>query len=282
MSTDYSSWIGRTRTEEGFCRAYPSDMLNATLDRDDAPLKNGDAIPPGWHIIYFYELVKLADTGRDGHARLGTFMPPVPAERRMWASTSMTFHRPLKVGEHLKKVTTIRSIESKDGGQGPLTFVTLRNEIFGDGTLATTDDHTTVYRGPADPNAPPPAPRPAPGKAVWRRTIHPTTVLLFRFSALTMNSHRIHYDLDYVRDVEKYPGLLFHGPLTMVMLLDLFRREKPQAELKTFKVRAVSPLYHTADFTVEGEPAADGRSAKLWAMNPAGALAMQADATFEG
>ncbi|MBM3487002.1 MAG: acyl-CoA dehydrogenase [Alphaproteobacteria bacterium] len=276
------TWVGRQKVDRGHVAAYPADMLNATLDRNDPRLGADDPIPPGWHIMYFPELVMLGETGRDGHARLGGFLPPIPLERRMWAATSMMFHRPLKVGESVTRTTTIREIAPKDGGTGPLVFVTVRNEIAGDkGDLATTEDHTTVYRGPAESSAAAPPPRPAPGKAVWKRTIHPSSVLLFRFSALTMNSHRIHYDREYTTKVEGYPGLLVHGPLTMTLLLDLFRREKPKATLKTFKVRAVSPLYDTADYTVEGEPGADGKSARLWAMSGAGALAMQADATFE-
>ena len=170
---------------------------------------------------------------------------------------------------------------------GKLVFVNLRHEISGAAGVAVTEIQNVVYREEAKPGAPAPNPRPAPAKAVWHRPIHPTPVLLFRFSALTMNSHRIHYDRSYVTETEGYPGLLVHGPLTAVLLMDLFRREMPDAALKTFDVRAVSPLYDIHDFSVEGalddapDDEGDGKgAAKLWALNHEGALAMSAEVTF--
>jgi len=161
--------------------------------------------------------------------------------------------------------------------------VTTTDEVFGeDGRLTTIEKRTQVYRDAADPNAPPPAPRPAPAEAVWSRTIRPSAVLLFRYSALTMNSHRIHYDKDYVRDAEGYPGLLVHGPLTMTLMLDLFRREMPDATIGSFNLRAVSPVYDTMDFSVHGGPGDDPGTAKLWAMTGEGALAMTADVNYAG
>ena len=274
-------WIGRSQSVDGEVTAWPADVLNATFDRDDAPLQSGDAIPPGWHWYYFPEVVKLAETGADGHAAKGGFMPPVPLPFRMWAGVSMTFHRPIRVGERITRTSTITEVEPKAGASGPLCFVVQRHELAGADGLATTEDHTTVYRGATDPDAPPPPPRPAPAEALWWRTIEPSPVLLFRYSALTMNSHRIHYDRSYVTEEEGYPGLLVHGNLTATLLLDLFRREMPAATLKTFSVRAVAPLYDTNDFAVEGAPGDDGRTAKLWAVNHAGALAQSAEVAFD-
>lgn len=274
-------WIGRSRTDRGEVTAWPADVLNATLDRDDAPFRPGDEIPPAWHWYYFPESVRLADTGEDGHAAKGGFLPPVPLPFRMWAGVSMTFHRPIRVGERIARTSTVADVTAKEGRSGPLCFVVQRHEIAGESGLATTEDHTTVYRGPTDGRAPPQAPAPAPGEAIWRRTIHPTPVLLFRYSALTMNSHRIHYDRPYVTGREGHPGLLVHGNLTATLLLDLFRRELPGAALRSFSVRAMAPLYDTHDFTVEGAPGPDGRSARLWAAAHDGALAQSAEATFE-
>lgn len=273
-------WVGRTQQFDSLITAYPADALAATFDRDDAPLTEGDAIPPGWHQLYLREVAKLADTGRDGHPATGDFLPPVPLPRRMWAGTKSVFHAPLHVGEPIRRVTTIEAVTPKQGKTGRLVFVTLRHEISGAGKLAVTDIQDVVYREEAKPGAAAPTPRPAPAEAVWRRPVHPTPVLLFRFSALTMNSHRIHYDRSYVTEVEGYPGLLVHGPLTAVLLMDLFRREMPDAVLTTFDVRAVAPLYDTDDFSLEGAPGIDGGSAKLWALDHAGALAMSAEATF--
>jgi 3-methylfumaryl-CoA hydratase len=277
--SDLRRWIGRTAEAEGLVTAANADVLAATLDRDDPPYAAGDEIPPGWHWYYFPERVKLSETAADGHARRGAFMPPVPLPRRMWAANKQTYHRPLHIGETVRRVSTLVDVSPKEGKSGALCFVTAKHEVFGESGLATTEEQTTVYRGPADPKAPPAAAQAPPGKAVWRRTVHPSPVLLFRYSAVTMNSHRIHYDRDYTTKVEGYPGLLVHGPLIMTLLLDLFRRELPRARLASFAARAVAPLYDGAAFEVQGEPGADGRSAKVWALNPQGALAMAAEAT---
>ena len=280
IGQNIDDWIGRQEVTEALVTAYNADAMAATLDRDDTPLKAGDPIPPGWHQFFMREVVKLSDTAADGHPRRGGFLPPIDLPRRMWAGTRSTFHRPVRVGETLRKTSTIQSITPKTGKTGQLVFLNLKHEIESGGELAVTEIQDVVYREDARPGATPPAPPGAPAEAVWKRAIHPTPVLLFRFSALTMNSHRIHYDRAYVTEVEKYPGLLVHGPLTQTLLLDLFRRENPDATLETFTVRAVSPLYDIDDFTVEGAPGEDGRSASLWALNHQGRLAMTAEATF--
>ena len=253
---DFSAWIGKSETEHGVATAYPADYFTATLDRDDPLFRDGDPLPPAWHYFYFHELVKLAGTGPDGHRAKGHFMPPIPFPRRMWAASDMTFESPIRIGEKVKKVVTIVDIAVKEGKSGGLCFVTTTDEVFGeDGRLTTLERRTQVYRDAADPDAPPPA--------------------------LTMNSHRIHYDKDYVRDEEGYPGLLVHGPLTMTLMLDLFRRELPDATMKSFSLRAVSPVYDTMDYSVHGAPGDDG-TCKLWAMTGDGALAMTADVVYEG
>ena len=284
MTTDMEGlrdWVGRSETTHGTANARAGDVLNATLDRDDAPFAAGDPMPPAWHWMFFPEVVKLSDTGPDGHLAKGGFMPPVPLPRRMWAGTSMKFHQPLRAGEAVTRISTISEVTPKEGRSGALCFVTVRHEISGENGLATTDEHLTVYRPLAAPGEVPPAPPQAPTDADWRRDIHPTPVMLFRFSALTNNSHRIHYDRTYVTEVEGYPGLLVHGNLTATLLLDLFRREMPDATLKTFDLRAVSPLYDINDFSVSGKRGDDGSSATLWAAGHDGALAQRAEITFE-
>ena len=277
------NWIGRSQTATGLITAAPADILAATFDRDDPPLVEGDAIPPGWHWYYFPEAVKLSETGPDGHAAKGGFMPAVPLPRRMWAGVKMSFERPLLVGQAVRRVSTITDVTPKDGRSGPLCFVTVRHEVFGPEGLATTEDHDTVYRGAAptvSASAPPRADK-APTGTVWLREIRPDPVLLFRYSALTMNSHRIHYDRDYVTGVEGYPGLLVHGNLIATLLLDLFRRAHPAARVETFTVRALSPLYDDAPFTLTGAPGPDAGTAKLWAVSPAGRIAQSGAVTFQ-
>ena len=279
MTDSYDAWIGRRQSTEALVTAYQADALTATLDRDDPRFREGDAIPPGWHQFYMREVVKLRDTAPDGHPKRGDFLPPVDLPRRMWAGTEATYHRPIHVGETIRNTTTIEPVTPKTGKTGALVFLRLVHEVAGENGVATTEIQNVVYHEEAKPGSAAPEPPPAPGEAVWKREIHPTEVLLFRFSALTMNSHRIHYDRSYATDVEKYPGLLVHGPLTQTLLLDLFRREMPSTTLKQFNVRAISPLYDIADFTVEGAPDGEGR-AKLWALNPEGRLAMSAEAIF--
>lgn len=279
MSDQYDAWTGKQSATEALVTAYQADALTATLDRDDSPYKEGDAIPPGWHLFYIREVVKLRDTASDGHPKRGDFLPPIDLPRRMWAGTQATYHKPIHVGETIRNVTTIEAVTPKVGKTGPLVFLKLKHEISGEDGVATTEFQDVVYREEAQPGAVAPEPPPAPAEAVWKRTIHPSPVLLFRYSALTMNSHRIHYDRTYVTEVEKYPGLLVHGPLTFTLLLDLFRRENSETALKSFAVRAVSPIYDTHDFTVEGVPG-DAGEASLWALNNDGRLAMSAKATF--
>ena len=280
QNTDFNDWVGKSETESGVASAYPANYFTVTLDRDDAPLCDGDELPPGWHYFYFHELVALAATGEDGHRAKGDFMPPLPYPRRMWAGSKMKFQSPILIGEKVTKVITITDIAIKEGRSGKMCFVTTLEEVFGeDGRLTTSETRTQVFREPADPNMRPPKPQGAPAAAEWSRTIHPSSVLLFRYSALTMNSHKIHFDKDYVRDVEGYPGLLVHGPLTMTLMLDLFRRKMPKARMASLDLRAVSPIYDTMDFTVHGVPKDDG-TCKLWAMTGNGSLAMTADVTY--
>ena len=227
--------------------------------------------------------MKLCETGPDGHKDKGGFMPPVPLPRRMWAGVRMRFDRPLRVGETARRVSTIADVVPKIGRSGALCFVTVRHEIFGEDGLATHEEHSTVYRG-ADPGgtAAAPARRAGPAiEAAWSREVDPTTVLLFRYSALTMNSHRIHYDRDYVTGVEGYPGLLVHGNLITTLLLDLFRRARPRSTLRTYAVRALAPLFDGAPFTVAGAPGPGAGEGRLWALTPAGGIAQTAEITFE-
>lgn len=274
-------WIGRTETTTGYAFGALADVLAATLDRDDSPYAPGTPLPPGWHWLCFPEAVKLSDTGHDGHPKTGGFMPPVPLPRRMWAGNRMQFVQPLRTGDALERKSTIADVKMKSGGGGQLCFVTVRHEIFAGGHLATIEEHDVVYREAARPGASPAKPRPAPATPEWSRRIVPGAVLLFRFSALIMNSHRIHYDRTFAVDEEGYPGLVFHGPLTMILLMDLFRREMPEATLKRFGARATAPLYDDRPFEIRGTRAAAGGEARLWALTPDGALAMDGQASFE-
>ena len=270
-------WIGRREEAVDVAAAGPLQGLSATLDRDDAEPRPGDAVPPGGHWLYFLPRTRASELAADGHAERGGFLPPVPLPRRMWAGGRLEFLKPLRVGDRIRRISEVSDVTVKEGRSGPLVFVRVRHEISGPDGPALIEDHDIVYRG--EENAPA-RPRPAPGEAVWRRTIRPDPVMLFRYSALIFNAHRIHYDHRYVTDVEGYPGLVVHGPLIATLLLDLCRRERPQATVKVFDYRALGPLFDDAAFTVAGEPAPDGASARVWAEDAKGAVAMTATAAF--
>ncbi|MDE2362693.1 MAG: MaoC family dehydratase N-terminal domain-containing protein [Hyphomicrobiales bacterium] len=273
-----SAWKGRQEVLEDVVAAAPVAGLSATLDRDDSAPRAGDPLPPLWHWLYFLPAARQSQLGPDGHPKRGGFLPPVELPRRMWAGGRLKFGAPLRVGEAIRRVSTIADVNVKHGRTGSLVFVLVRHEISGAGGGSVEEEHDIVYRDMPAPGSAPPAPKPAPSDESWRREIAPDPVLLFRYSALTFNGHRIHYDQPYVTKVEGYPGLIVHGPLIATLLADLARRNDDRA-MTSFNFRAQSPLFDIAPFSVCG--AADGtHNARLWARNAAGGLAMEAEATF--
>ena len=278
IETDsFQSYVGRTTSQENIVTAAQADALAATLDRDER-FRDGDALPPGWHWSFFPEAVNLADTGPDGHAKHGTFFPELPLKRRMWAANRMRFRAPVRIGERATRRMRIASVTPKDGATGPLIFVVMAIEVAGARGVAVEEEMTYVFRGAPGKDEAPPRKVEPPSGAQWSRIIDPTPVLLFRFSALTMNSHRIHYDLPYVTQVEGYPGLLVHGPLIHTLLVDGLRRARPDARIESVAVRAMSPLYAGSKFKVEGS--VEGKTAKLWAVGPSGGVAMMGEVTL--
>ena len=276
--TRLTDWIGRTETATETLRPFPADALAATLDRDES-YPEGAALPDLWHWLYFLPLHRLSESGRDGHAARGGFLPPVPLPRRMWAGSRFRFHAPLRVGAQATKRSTILKVEEKQGRSGPLCFVTVGHELIDGDTLCIAEEHDIVYREDPAPGAPAPAPQPAPEGSAFHRVISPDPVLLFRYSALTFNGHRIHYDQPYATGVEGYPGLVVHGPLLATLLMDLLRRQE-LGRVTGFAFRALATITDTADFAVHGAPQPDG-SVRLWARRADGALAMDATATLE-
>jgi 3-methylfumaryl-CoA hydratase len=272
-------WIGRTETCSDVAGAWPVTALAATLDRRDADPLAGDPIPPGWHWLFFLEAKPASELGPDGHTKRGGFLPPVPLPRRMWAGGRIEFLRPLRVGETLRRESEIVAVEPKRGTSGDLLFVTVRHTVIASGETATVEEHDIVYREAARPGQPQSPGRPAPANPEWRREIHADSVMLFRFSALIFNAHRIHYDLDYVRNEEHYPALVVHGPLQTILILDLARRQE-RRPVKKLDYRALYPLFHTERFTVNGRLTKDGSKAELWTANAAGICAMTGTVYF--
>jgi 3-methylfumaryl-CoA hydratase len=268
-------WIGRGETRDDVVTAAPLVALSALLDRDDPEPRPGDAAPPLAHWLYFLPRYRQSDAGPDGHALKGGFLPPVPLPRRMWAGSRIRFERPLRVGEAVTRRSTISAVDVKQGRSGTLVFVTARHEVSDAKGLLLVDEHDIVYRGET---ALGPRSEPAPTGEAWKREIRPDPVLLFRYSAVTFNSHRIHYDHPYATGVESYPGLVVHGPLIATLLLDLLRRNRPATEVKEYRFRALKPLYDTASFQTCGLPDETGRGARLWTRDAEGATTMQATA----
>jgi 3-methylfumaryl-CoA hydratase len=288
-------WINRSETLHDTIGAAPLHGLAATLDRDDAPLARGDAVPPLGHWLHFLPQARQSQLGPDGHPsrggsptpgrpksatapsggsapceageRGGNILPPVPLPRRMWAAGRLSWEpgNPLRVGDEAHRHSRIESVTHKRGRSGEMVFVQVRHEVHNAHGLCVSEEQDLVYRAAPQPGESPTAPTPAPTGAAWQREIVPDDVLLFRYSALTFNSHRIHYDRRYVTEVEGYPSLVVHGPLIATLLVDLVRRHAPQRFVRRFDFRAVRPTFDLHPFCVNGAPSADGQSVQLWA-----------------
>ena len=269
-----SRWIGRTETTVDTVSAAWCRKMEETLDRE-ASLVDGDPLPPLWHFLTHLESAPLSRLGRDGHPARGGFLPPVALPRRMWAGGRFEFRGDVRLGETVEKTSTIAAVETKRGRSGPLCFVTVRHELAVDGEVRIVEERDLVYREDPVPGAPVPEPRAAPTDTDFSRTVTPSEVMLFRYSALTFNGHRIHYDREYASGVEGYPGLVVHGPLVATLLADLAVRETGR-RLVAFSFRGVAPLFDGEAFSIAGTR--EGNAVELWAATPGGGLAMTAEA----
>lgn len=269
------TWVGRSETVQDVIAPFPSNALAATLNRDES-YQDGAALPPLWHWLHFLPIFRLDAAGYDGHPALGGFLPPVPLPRRMWAGSRLRFAAPLQIGEAVEKTSTVASVRHKAGRSGDLVFVTVRH-VYGEARIS--EEHDIVYRDAPAADAPVAVPVMAPDTSDFSREVVPDPVLLFRYSALTFNGHRIHYDLPFCTGTEGYPGLVVHGPLLATLLLDLLRMQMPDAVVTEFEFRAMAPVFDTAAFSVHGA-AVDG-GYRLWIRRNDGALAMDAKAVIK-
>lgn len=278
-NTDFSAWVGKAEQRTDWINANTLAAWHATLDRDDPFPNAGQAIPNGFHWTLFPPLARQSELGMDGHPRKGGFLPPIPLPRRMWAGSRLKFHHPLRVSDPVNRVSTIEKVESKTGRSGTLIFVTLRHRLSGPAGLAIDEEQDLVYREPPPPgiaNSVPARPEAAP-EGEWNRHIAPTEAQLFRYSALTFNAHRIHYDRPYAMEEEGYPGLVVHGPLIATLLLDFLERNRPREPLRKFSFRALRPTYLTGPFELRGE-VVEERHIKLWSTDNQGQVGMEAEA----
>jgi 3-methylfumaryl-CoA hydratase len=274
-------WIGRTRRSDDFAAPWPVRALSATFDESDPDPRMGDDVPPLWHWLYFLDTAPQSHVERDGHAERGEFLPPIELPRRMWAGSRLTFDGPpLRIGEEIRRESQIKSVEPKTGSSGAMVFVTVLHTISGPRGTACVEEQDIVYREAARPGEQPRPARPAPGGARWSKTVLPDPVLLFRYSALTFNGHRIHYDQPYVTGVEGYAGLIVHGPLMGMLQLELARRSHASKTIGSFEFRALSPAFANAALTVGARGENDG-SLTTWVSDDKGGLAQQGKVTFK-
>jgi 3-methylfumaryl-CoA hydratase len=282
----WSQWIGKPRRSADMIDPLRAAAMAAALEKTPAaparPPVPGDPLPPLWHWAYFWEVAPASALGPDGHAAKGDFLPPVQLPRRMWAGSRVRFLRPLPVGVTAERISTVEKVEEKQGRSGPLAFVTVRHRIRFGRRDVIDEEHDIVYRQAASASVSSAArsSSQAPEQAAWSREVHPDAVLLFRYSALTFNGHRIHYDVDYARDAEGYPGLVVHGPLLASMMVGLAVSQGGGRSLSGFSFRAFAPVFDTDPFIVAGVPVDRGDRADLWVAGPDGGLAMRGEAVF--
>lgn len=318
---DLAAWVGRSRTVVDVIAPGPARALAATLDRDPDALEPGAGLPPAWHWLYFHEATPRSSLGADGHEALGAFLPPLAGARRMWAGGTLRFPGILRIGDEAERRSTIRSVVPKEGRSGPLVFVTVEHRISTSAGVVLEEEQSLVYRvrpsaaGASRPG--PPGPTPPSEAPEWTESFAADEVTLFRFSALTFNAHRIHYDHPYATAVEGYAGLLVHGPLIALLLLDAGARRAggsrapghgpaatpaaPQlaipstAGLDRFGYRAVAPLFCGEEILLCGRalraerlpeaaptPPRAGAAMELWAAHAERGVATRAELRLGG
>ncbi|HWL28838.1 MAG TPA: MaoC family dehydratase N-terminal domain-containing protein [Burkholderiaceae bacterium] len=288
-------WKGKTATWNGRITEEPIVRMAATLGRPDIANRSERLLPPLWHWLYGAPALDESQLQADGMPRGSDIVPPVPLPRRMWASSALQFHNELHIGDMIRKQSEVTDIVHKQGRSGELVFVELLHTLAGPKGVALTERHTIAFRD-AEPSSPP-APKvtpaasnhdtsrkaeaPALPEAEYSRDIVPTEISLFLYSALTFNSHRIHYDRPYATEVEGYPGLVVHGPLIASLLLDLVDRHFPDRGIQDFAFKAVRPIFDLHPFSVNMrlEPGADKRFT-LWASDHTHNVCMQAEGAF--
>lgn len=281
MSDDLEKFIGRSVVTEDVITPAQVKKLAVTLNRDDPILRAGDPVPPGWHHIFFHQLPRTESLGGDGMVPELQDGPDDPLPIRMFAGSQARYHRPLRIGDSATQERKLVSIKRKEGRSGKLVFAKYGHRISGPEGLCTEDNWDLVFmEEDKHGTRRPPAPQPAPDNAAWERTIEVSESMLFRFSAVTFNAHRIHYDYPYATGVEGYPGLVVHGPLTATWLLELARNNNPGRTVSSFQMQAKAPLFANQPLKLLGRPSEDHNRCDLWAVNAHGDVAMDAAVTF--
>ena len=275
---DLREWLGNSEELHDQIVAFPANALSATLNHDTQYV-DGSTLPPLWHWLYFLPIYRLDQANYDGHAALGGFLPPVKLPRRMWAGSRVSFLNELVIGAKARKVSTIKNIQQKSGKSGDLVFVTVAHQVFQNDTCCIKEEHDIVYRGAPDRNAATPIFKTTATPPEFSYVVKPDPVLLFRYSALTFNCHRIHYDQPFCMETEGYEGLVIHGPLLATMMLDLVQQQFSNAKIKDFQFRALTPVFDTMTFEVCGSRLTKSE-VNVWIRRNDGVLAMSGTANL--
>lgn len=272
-TSELQSWIGRTEVQIDTVHPGPARALAATLDQNPDDFGVRAELPPLWLWLYFLPVVRASGVGPDGHPQRGGFLPPITLPRRMWAGSRCTFHGPVRIGDELTKVSTIAKVTAKTGRTGEMVFVTVRHSYSRGGAGLMEEEQDIVYMPIPDVFSPPEPV--AVGACGWKERVAVDPVLLFRFSALTFNGHRIHYDRPYAMETEKYPGLVVHGPLQAILLMEAARRWQPGKRPAGYTFRGLRPLFDFDAVSVCGRTNKAG-GLDLFTANGDGAAGMQA------
>lgn len=271
-------WIDKKNSAVDTLALTPVNALAASLNRP--ALAMGDRLPPLWHWLFFLPLTQHSQLGADGHSAQHDFLPPVPLPRRMWAGSRLQFLQALRIGDAVRRESRILEIVEKKGRSGALVIVTVQHEVHGTNGLAIREQQDIVFREAPLLVAVPDTPVSAPAQSLnpqWSHEHRADSVLLFRYSALTFNAHRIHYDYPYTTQAEGYPDLIVHGPLLFTLLVQAMCQEHPQLCIKSLNMRAVRPLFCNRPFRLQGQLSRDKQKAQLWSLDEHGSVTMQVD-----
>jgi 3-methylfumaryl-CoA hydratase len=275
----FKSHIGKSETALDVITASVMLKFAATLGLEKAPADKGEPVPPGWHGGFFPPSHRPAQMREDGQASGGGLIPAIPLPRRRIGGTRMSFHEPLRIGDEVKKVTEIADLQIDDGPNGAMVTVLERSSISSSRGLGVVEERDMIFLSEARADVAPKTAPSVPSEAKWKQVFEPKAALLFRFSAIRFNSHRIHYDRDYVTKVEKLPGLVVQTSLICQLMIEMCRREVNRP-LASFGFQTVRQTYDIGNFTIAGAPAVDGKEATLWCIDPNGNVSMTATAKF--
>jgi 3-methylfumaryl-CoA hydratase len=275
---DLQAWVGKKEESKDCIYTTPARALALTLNDMDFAAEVGKPLPGLWYWLYFLPMAPMAEVGPDGHPKRGGFLPPIALERRMWASSRLQFHHDLRIGEEIFKTSEILKISEKEGKAGKMVFVTVKHLIQSQAGVAIEEEQDIVYL-PMPKSFIQPPPNPLPAELDWQERYPVDPVLLFRFSALTFNGHKIHYDWRYATKVENYPGLVVHGPLQALLLFESAKKHHPGKHPASYRFRAVRPLFDFDTVSICGKANPDGGT-DLYTANTDDNIGMQAAITW--